>query len=124
MLNDFNLKKDEKNEISQEDKEKVANVKKGRKQYKLLGYNYKNETLIELLCITKEEMRELRTIIDRDETKRRTNIRTNEHNKEKFKKQRRNKQGLTLREQKKLERINEIKKLLNKGLTQKRWQRD
>ena len=112
MLNGFNLKKNEKDEISEEDKKKANRVKKDRKRFKLLGYNYKNETLIELLCITEEEMRELRTIIDKKEARRRTNIRTNEIHKSK----RRDENGLTKREKLKLEKVKSIEKLKNKGM--------
>lgn len=78
------------------------------------GYNYKNDTLINKLNITSDEMKELETIIDKNEVKRRTNIRTNEHHKSK----RRNEKGLTKREQDKEDLMNKIQELKNKGYTQ------
>ena len=65
-------------------------------------------------------MRELRTIIDKKEAKRRTNIRTNEHNKEKFKKQRRDENGLTKREKDKLKKIKAVKELKKKGYSHRK----
>lgn len=89
--------------------------------YKRGGYNYKNETLIKKLNITEEEMRyPLDTIISAKEVKRRTNIRTNEYHK----KQRRNEKGLTKREQEKLDKMNNVKELKEKGLTQKEIAKD
>lgn len=77
------------------------------------GYNYKNTTLIKLLNITEEEERQLETIIDKKEVKRRTNKRTNEYHKS----QRRNENGLTEREQEKMDKINKVKELRKKGLS-------
>lgn len=82
--------------------------------YKRGGYNYKNETLIEKLNITIEEMALLQTIISKAEVKRRNN----EYNKEKFKRQRRNENGLTKREQEKIDKINRIEDLRKLGLKQ------
>ncbi|BDR65724.1 hypothetical protein K134307016_p10350 (plasmid) [Clostridium tetani] len=79
------------------------------------GYNYKNKTLIKLLNITEEEMKVLETIISNTEVKRRTNIRTNKYHKAK----RRNENGLTKRQQEKLDKISKVKELYSKGLTQK-----
>ncbi|WP_251862413.1 hypothetical protein [Clostridium sp. Marseille-Q2269] len=73
--------------------------------YKRGGYNYKNETLIEKLNILDEEMQTLETIISKKEVRRRDN----EKNK------RRNENGLTKRQQEKLNKENKIKELLNKG---------
>src|SRR3712207_3852582 len=82
LYNEFNYKS--KKDRTKEEEETFKSLKSKRKQYKLLGYNYTNKTLIDILCITEEEMRELITIISEKEVKRRTNIRTNEHNKEKL----------------------------------------
>src|SRR3712207_8828090 len=60
-------------------------------------------------------MRELITIISEKEVKRRTNIRTNEHHKI----ARRNKNGLTKRQQEKQDKIKAVKELKDKGLMQK-----
>lgn len=79
--------------------------------YKCGGYNYKNDTLIEKLNITDEEMKILETIIGKKEVKRRNNERT----KKKQKAKRRNKDGLTKRQEKKLNKEKKIKKLLSKG---------
>lgn len=122
-LNDLNIKKKKKGTdefiIDKELKKKADKLKEKRKGYELLGYNYTNERLIKLLCITEDEMRELKTIIGKTEVKRRTNIRTNEHNKAKFKKQRRNEDGLTNRDQAKLYKMKAVKELKERGLTQK-----
>lgn len=74
------------------------------------GYWYKNSTLIERLGITKEEQRHLRTIIGTEEKYRRNNLRR--------RKERRNKDGLTAREQQKKETINNVLDLKRKGLNQ------
>ncbi|MEL5898037.1 DNA-binding response regulator [Clostridium sporogenes] len=79
------------------------------------GYNYKNKTLIKLLNITEEEMKVLETIIDNKEVKRRDN----EKNKARQKAKRRNENGLTKRQQEKLDKISKVKELYSKGLTQK-----
>lgn len=118
-LNDFNIKKKKKDsdklEIDPELKKKADAVRKNRPGYKLLGYNYTNETLIEQLCINKEEMKQLKTIIDKGEVKRRDN----ESNKARQKAKRRNKDGLTKREQAKLKKVEAIKELKEKGYTQR-----
>lgn len=89
--------------------------------YKRGGYNYKNETLIKRLNITDEEMMApLETIINAKVLKRRTNIRTNEHHKA----SRRNENGLTKREQEKLDKMNKVKGLKEKGVTQKEIAKD
>lgn len=74
------------------------------------GYNYKNETLIELYNITPEEQKQLKTIIslrekyDRNNKRRRLN--------------RRNEDSLTPRQAKKQETINKVKSLHEQGLKQ------
>ncbi|MPQ33944.1 MarR family transcriptional regulator [Clostridium estertheticum] len=85
--------------------------KKNRSGYKYKGYNYKNTTLIGLLNIIEDEMKVLKTIINTNEIKRRDNVYQ--------KVKRRDKDGLTKREKAKLEKIEAIKKLKEKGLTQK-----
>lgn len=75
--------------------------------FKRGGYNYKNETLIEKLNITDEEIKEMITIIGPDEKMRRKLIREREA--------RRNENGLTKREQQKQEKELKIKELINKG---------
>ncbi|MGO5066897.1 DNA-binding response regulator [Clostridium sp. LCP25S3_F8] len=81
--------------------------------YKRGGYNYKNETLIEKLNITDEEVKTLETIIGKKEVRRRNN----KYNKEKFKRQRRNKDGLTSK-QSELKILKEkISKLRKEDLT-------
>lgn len=75
------------------------------------GYWYKNNTLIEMLDITEEEQRYLKTIISKEEKYRRNNT--------KRKKARRNREGLTIREQQKQETISKIIELRKQGLTQK-----
>ncbi|KEI08518.1 replication protein [Clostridium novyi] len=117
LYNEFNYKN--KNDRTKEEEETFKSFKSKRKQYKLLGYNYTNKTLIDILCIIEEEMKHFKTIISEKEVKRRTNIRTNEHNKKKFKKLRRNENGLTKREQEKQDKIQAVKELKDKGLMQK-----
>lgn len=75
--------------------------------YKRGGYNYKNETLIEKLNITDDEMKEMITIIGQSEKMRRKLHRE--------RKARRNDEGLTKREQQKKEKEIQIKELINKG---------
>ena len=75
------------------------------------GYNYKNETLIEMLAITEEEQQQLKTIIGTKEKYRRNN--------ERRRKNRRDETGLTQREQQKLNTVVTIKKLRAQGLTVK-----
>ncbi|MBF8984902.1 helix-turn-helix domain-containing protein [Lutibacter sp. B2] len=71
-------------------------------------YKYKNDTLIELLEITEEEQRQLKSIIGTREKYHRNNGRR--------KTERRNSNGLTKREQEKLDKENQIKKLIEQGL--------
>lgn len=82
------------------------------------GYWYTNEKLIEIFKIEQEEERAidkeghylLKTIISKSEKQRRQN--------EARKKARRNEQGLTSREQQKIDTISKVKKLLEQGLNQ------
>lgn len=71
------------------------------------GYWYKNETLIEQLCITGPEMEKLETIISTDEKYRRKNL----------KRRPRNNEGLTKKQEEIKALENKIKDLKNKGFT-------
>lgn len=84
-------------------------VKNGR-VYKRGGYNYSNKKLIELLKITPGEQKQLQTIICTEEKYKRNN------NKRKV--SRRNEDGLTMREQQKVENVQAVKELHNKGYKQ------
>ena len=77
---------------------------------KTKGYNYKNDTLIELYNITPEEQKQLKTIISQREKYDRKNKRRRQN--------RRNKAGLTPRQAKKQETINKVKALHEQGLKQ------
>ncbi len=68
------------------------------------GYWYKNDTLIERLEISRSEQKHMKTIIDTDEKYYRKNV--------KRRNSRRNEDGLTKREKEKLDREQEIKKLI------------
>lgn len=74
------------------------------------GYWYKNDTLIEMLDITQEEQRHLKTIIGTEEKYKRKNKARNEA--------RRNENGLTEREQQKADTIKTVKELAEQGLNQ------
>ncbi|WP_195245628.1 LuxR C-terminal-related transcriptional regulator [Clostridium celatum] len=80
-------------------------------------YVYSNKTLIELLKITQEEMKceKLNTMFNTKEKNRRNKEYRNEWNKA----QRRNKNGLTSREQAKQDKINAILDFIDDGLTNK-----
>lgn len=75
------------------------------------GYWYKNDTLIEYLDIKEHEQNHLKTIIGTKEKYSRNNTRR--------RKERRNEQGMTLREQQKQDNIHKVKELYKKGLKQK-----
>lgn len=77
-------------------------------------YKYKNETLINLLEISDEEQKEMKTIISKDEYKRRDR----EYQKKKYKEELET-QGKLTAEKKILQRRIKIKDLLAKGLKQK-----
>lgn len=80
------------------------------KDYKK-GYNYKNETIIELLEITLDEQQHMTTII--------SSYLKNERQKATRKAQRRNEEGLTKREQDKQYLIERVKQLREKGYKQR-----
>ena len=77
-------------------------------------YKYKNETLINLLEISDEEQKEMKTIISKEEYKRRDR----EYQKNKYKAQLK-KQGQLTEKEKISQRREKIKDLLAKGLKQK-----
>lgn len=73
-------------------------------------WNYYNSTIISKLKITEEEMRCMSTLINKKEKLNRKN--------DKRKKERRNEEGLTSREQSKIDLINAVTKLKAQGLKQ------
>ena len=77
-------------------------------------YKYKNETLINLLEITEEEQKEMKTIISKDEYK----SRNNEYNKKKYHEKLR-KDGKITKKEEILQRRRKIKDLLQEGLIRK-----
>ncbi|MCC0705235.1 DNA-binding response regulator [Clostridioides sp. ES-S-0049-02] len=88
--------------------EVVKHTKSAETAYKGKKYKFKNSTLIDLLGITEEEQKYLKTIIGKKEA--------NEREKLAKKLARRNENGLTSREQDKQDKINLIKRLKEKGL--------
>ncbi|HDO9660876.1 TPA: DNA-binding response regulator [Clostridioides difficile] len=90
--------------------EVVKHTKSAETAYKSKKYKFKNSTLIDLLGITEEEQKYLKTIISKKEA--------NEREKEAKKLARRNENGLTSREQEKQDRINEIQVEKSLGLSQ------
>lgn len=77
-------------------------------------YKYKNETLIELLEITEEEQINMKTIISKNEYKRRENIRGKKNYQKKLKSQ-----GKIFKKEEIILRRKKIKDLLAKGLSRK-----
>ncbi|MDV9712522.1 DNA-binding response regulator [Clostridioides difficile] len=90
------------------DNEVVKHTKSAETAYKVKKYKFKNSTLIELLSITEEEQKYLKSIIGTNEKYIRNNMRRQEN--------RRNENGLTNREQEKQDKINLIKQLKENGL--------
>ena len=74
-------------------------------------YVFKNETVIKKLNITLDEQRQLKTIISKESK--------NERDNDRKKKARRNENGLTKKQQEKLDRYNTIQELKRLGYTQK-----
>ncbi|WP_053954670.1 hypothetical protein [Inediibacterium massiliense] len=93
------------------EREVIRNTKSAEKAFlsKDKEYKYTNKTLIEMLEITEEEQKHLKTIIGTKEKYRRKNYKRNA--------KRRNEKGLTQREQAKQEKIKKIKALSAQGLT-------
>lgn len=77
-------------------------------------YKYKNETLINLLEILDEEQKEMKTIISKEEYKRRNN----QYNKKKYREQLKA-QGKLTEKEKISQRSEKIKDLLQEGLLRK-----
>ena len=90
--------------------EVVKHTKSAETAYKGKKYKFKNSTLIDLLEITEEEQKYLKTIIGKKEA--------NEREKEAKKLARRNDNGLTSREQEKQDKIKLVKELYEKGYKQ------
>lgn len=82
----------------------------GNRKYIHKGYNYSNKSLIKILNITEDEMRELQTIISPEEKKRRQYL--------KEKALRRNENGLTKKQLEKMKRFEAIQKLFEQGYKQ------
>lgn len=97
-------------EDENEPDESKRGKKVGNRIYKHKGYNYKNETLIKRLYVIQDEMKELQTIISKEEKLRR------QFDKEKA--SRRDENGLTKKQTEKLKRLEEVQKLFEQGLTQ------
>jgi hypothetical protein len=85
------------------------NVKKPYINGKFIGFNPRNTTLINWLNITKEEQKELKTIIDKEEKYRRNNNRRT--------KSRRNEKGLTAKQQELADLKVRIVELKDQGLS-------
>ncbi|WP_283595325.1 DNA-binding response regulator [Paraclostridium bifermentans] len=94
--------------------EVIRDTKSATKAYQNKLYKYTNTRLIQTLDITLDEQRYLRTIISGKEKYRRSA----EEQKEKKKAKRRNENGLTKREQSKIDNINVVKELYDKGYKQ------
>ena len=96
-------------EVTRATKSAETVFKKENKDYK-----YKNETLINLLEISDEEQKEMITIIDDEEYKRRKRLRNNKAYENKLKKE-----GKLTEKEKISQRRKKIKDLLDKGLMRK-----
>lgn len=97
-------------EDENETDESKRGKKVGNRVYKHKGYNYRNDTLIKILNIIEEEMKELQTIISKEIKKKR------QYTKEKT--ARRNENGLTKKQAEKKKRLEEVQKLYEQGLKQ------
>ena len=91
------------------DREVERDTRSAEKYYAEKKYKYSNDRLIEMLEITEQEQRKLKTIISTKEKYRRNNERRTP----------RNENGLTKREQQKQDLIKSVKDLKIQGLTQK-----
>ena len=94
--------------------EVIRDTKSATKAYENKLYKYTNTRLIQILDITLDEQQYLRTIISGKEKYRRSA----EEQKEKKKAKRRNENGFTKREQSRIDNINVVKELYDKGYTQ------
>lgn len=94
--------------------EVIRDTKSATKAYENKLYKYTNTRLIQILDITLDEQQYLKTIISGKEKYRRSA----EEQKEKKKAKRRNENGLTKREQCKIDNINVVKELYDKGYKQ------
>ena len=100
--------------------EVIRATKSAEKVYKDQNndYKYKNETLINLLEITEEEQKEMKTIISDEEYKIRKRLRDREYQKKKYDESLKIEGKLTEKEKISQRRI-KIKDLLREGLKQK-----
>ncbi|HFL3267879.1 TPA: hypothetical protein ACG3I4_003847 [Clostridioides difficile] len=89
--------------------EVVKHTKSAETAYKVKKYKFKNSTLIDLLGITEEEQKYLKSIIGKNEKYIRNNMRRQEN--------RRNENGLTKKQQELLDLKKELLKLKEKGLS-------
>lgn len=94
--------------------EVIRDTKSATKAYENKLYKYTNTKLIQILDITLYEQQYLRTIISGKEKYRRSA----EEQKEKKKAKRRNENGFTKREQSRIDNINVVKELYDKGYKQ------
>ena len=106
---DDNIKNDP--TLTNEQKAELMGKAIGDKKFYHKGYNYNNSTLIRKLHITEEEQKELKTIISKTERKRRQLIRE--------KSSRRNKAGLTPKQEEKMKRLEKVQELYEQGYKQK-----
>lgn len=97
-------------DLTDEQKAELMGKKIGNSKYYHKGYNYNNSTLIRKLHISEEEQKKLQTIISKTERKNRQSRRE--------KSKRRSIDGLTPKQAEKMERLEEVEKLYNKGLKQ------
>jgi uncharacterized membrane protein len=94
--------------------EVIIDTKSATKAYENKLYKYTNTKLIQILGITLDEQQYLKTIISGKEKYRRSA----KEQKEKKRAKRRNENGLTKREQSRIDNINLVKKLYDKGYKQ------
>ena len=102
------------------EKEVIRATRSAETEYKdqNKNYKYKNETLINLLEVTEEEQKEMKTIISDEEYKIRKRLRDREYQKKKYDESLKIEGKLTEKEKISQRRI-KIKDLLREGLKQK-----